>query len=131
MDKKYFSIKEANELLPTLEKEILSLQELQWEFKNILVQLKKIKEINVTTEQKEDNIFRLESKLEFLELQGKLHIKNIENYGVQLKSIEMGLLDFPAILDGEEVLLCWKQGEDEITFYHGKREGFAGRRPLP
>ena len=50
--------------------------------------------------------------------------------GAQIKSLEEGLLDFPSQRDGEDVLLCWKLGEDEIGYWHGADEGFAGRRPL-
>jgi hypothetical protein len=50
--------------------------------------------------------------------------------GAQIKSLEEGLLDFPAQRDGEDILLCWRLGEDEIGYWHGVDEGFAGRRPL-
>jgi hypothetical protein len=50
--------------------------------------------------------------------------------GAQIKSLEEGLLDFPSERDGEIVLLCWKLGEDEIEYWHGLDEGFAGRKPL-
>jgi|SRR5205085_494170 len=50
--------------------------------------------------------------------------------GAQIKSLEEGLLDFPTERDGEEVLLCWKLGEDDIRYWHGVDEGFAGRKPL-
>jgi hypothetical protein len=55
----------------------------------------------------------------------------IDQAGAQVKSLEEGLLDFPALRGDEEVLLCWKLGEDEIRFWHGADEGFVGRRPLP
>jgi hypothetical protein len=42
----------------------------------------------------------------------------------------VGLLDFPSILDDEEVYLCWKLGEDRIRYYHRQDEGYAGRKPL-
>ena len=54
----------------------------------------------------------------------------INDGGAQIKSLEEGLLDFPSLRDGEEVLLCWKLGEDEIQYWHGAHEGFAGRKPL-
>ena len=50
--------------------------------------------------------------------------------GAQIKSLEEGLLDFPTERDGKEVLLCWKLGEDDIRYWHGVDEGFAGRKPL-
>jgi hypothetical protein len=56
--------------------------------------------------------------------------ERINGAGAQIKSLEEGLLDFPSSRDGEDVLLCWKLGEDEIRYYHGPDEGFAGRKPL-
>jgi hypothetical protein len=50
--------------------------------------------------------------------------------GAEVKSLEEGLLDFPAKRGDEDVLLCWKLGEDEIRYWHGVDEGFAGRKPL-
>jgi hypothetical protein len=57
-------------------------------------------------------------------------VEQINAAGAQIKSLEEGLLDFPTLRDGEEVLLCWKLGEDEIRYWHGVDEGFAGRKPL-
>ena len=57
--------------------------------------------------------------------------EQINAVGAAVKSLEEGLLDFPALRGGEVVLLCWRLGEDEIGFWHGVDEGFAGRKPLP
>jgi hypothetical protein len=55
----------------------------------------------------------------------------INTAGAEVKSLEDGLLDFPAQRGEEVVLLCWKLGEDEINYWHRVDEGFAGRKPLP
>jgi hypothetical protein len=57
-------------------------------------------------------------------------VEQIDAAGAQIKSLEEGLLDFPTLRDGEEVLLCWKLGEDQIRYWHGVDEGFGGRKPL-
>jgi hypothetical protein len=49
---------------------------------------------------------------------------------IQVKDLDQGLIDFPAFLDGKEVLLCWKKGEDDIEFWHDLDAGYAGRRRL-
>lgn len=54
----------------------------------------------------------------------------IEEIGVQVKDLEQGLLDFPSVMDGKTVLLCWKLGEKEIGYWHSPEDGFAGRKPL-
>ena len=58
-------------------------------------------------------------------------VEQLEGLGVLVKDLDRGLVDFPALRDGEEVLLCWEVGEDEVAFWHGVDEGFAGRKPLP
>ena len=49
---------------------------------------------------------------------------------IQIKDIERGLIDFPAIIGGREVFLCWEKDEDDIEFWHDLDAGFAGREPL-
>jgi hypothetical protein len=58
-------------------------------------------------------------------------VARIHDEGALVKDLDEGLVDFPAQREGEEVLLCWRLGEDEIRFWHGLEEGFSGRRPLP
>ncbi len=54
----------------------------------------------------------------------------IRETGCELKDIDLGLLDFPALRDGHEFYLCWRYGEDRIRYWHEINEGFAGRQPL-
>ena len=57
-------------------------------------------------------------------------VERIHATGCVVKDIEVGLLDFPSRIDGQEVFLCWRLGEDRIRFYHSMDEGFAGRKPI-
>jgi hypothetical protein len=58
-------------------------------------------------------------------------VDDLNELGVEVKDLDEGLVDFPALRRGETVLLCWKLGEDEIGYWHTLDDGFAGRRPLP
>jgi hypothetical protein len=60
-------------------------------------------------------------------------VSELEDVGVQVKDLDQGLIDFPALYPerGETVLLCWRLGEDAVAYWHGVEEGFAGRKPLP
>jgi hypothetical protein len=58
-------------------------------------------------------------------------VDDIVELGVEVKDLDEGLVDFPALRGGETVLLCWQLGEDEIGYWHSPEDGFAGRRPLP
>jgi hypothetical protein len=54
----------------------------------------------------------------------------IEQIGVLIKDLDIGLIDFLTLYQGREVCLCWKLGEARIRFWHGMDEGFAGRKPI-
>jgi hypothetical protein len=57
-------------------------------------------------------------------------LAEIDSIGVQVKDLNIGLLDFPCEVEGQIILLCWKFGEKAITHWHGVQEGFAGRKPI-
>ena len=57
-------------------------------------------------------------------------LAEIDATGVQVKDLDIGLLDFPCKVEGEILLLCWKLGESTITHWHGTNEGFGGRKPI-
>lgn len=68
------------------------------------------------------------------------HLQKINGYVEEIKELgcfykdwnfEIGLVDFPSIIDDEEVMLCWKSDETEIKYYHNHKDGFAGRKPIP
>lgn len=60
----------------------------------------------------------------------KAAVATIHSTGCVVKDLDTGLLDFPAIVDNQEVFLCWRLGEERIRFWHRQDEGFAGRKPL-
>jgi hypothetical protein len=57
-------------------------------------------------------------------------LAEVHAIGVQVKDLDIGLLDFPCAVDDEIVLLCWKFGEDRIEYWHGLEEGFKGRKRI-
>jgi hypothetical protein len=60
-----------------------------------------------------------------------LCVRGLHALGLQVKDTRTGLVDFPALHEGREVLLCWRAGEESVAWWHGVEEGFAGRKPLP
>jgi hypothetical protein len=64
----------------------------------------------------------------FLEVRRLLEA--IEQSGIVLRDIDRGLVDFPAVIDGREVYLCWELGEDEVAYWHDLDGGYGGREPL-
>ncbi len=69
------------------------------------------------------------------ELQDQLreHLAELAGIGCYYKdwNFQVGLIDFPALIDGEVVFLCWRSDEPELRYYHRIEDGYAGRRPLP
>lgn len=131
MAKKYFTVDEANGMLPLLRSEIIALQNIRSKFEEKyreLLQSRRDAAGSPTTA--EDPFFQLECEIEFLQLEASAIINSFAIKGVELKDVKIGLVDFPALIGGREVLLCWKLGEDQIEYYHGVYDGFEGRRRL-
>jgi hypothetical protein len=133
MNRRLFTPREANELLPFIREDIERLQKTKREFVEIAL---KLREIRISHEQAakeppEDQLFRMEASMEFLQMEAKTLTDSIRLKGAELKDVDHGLVDFPARINGEEVLLCWKQGEERIEYYHGRDVGFRGRQPIP
>ncbi|MED1949448.1 DUF2203 domain-containing protein [Brevibacillus centrosporus] len=127
MSKKYFTPEEANELLPYVRAELSFMQEAKRTFYNLYQQREEVKKLLPVDE---SELFAVECRLEFMEMEAKMRITRLLEKGVQVKDVDIGLFDFPAMINGEEVLLCWREGESEITHYHGLHEGFQGRKKL-
>lgn len=135
MNNRTFTLSEANALLPQLKEDLSQLQGLVKQFEDLYLELQK-KKANTEPaffyeEDDMDPYFELEGQLDFLKLEADLLIGNFARKGVLLKMINPGLIDFPAVLNGEGVLICWKEGEEAITHYHGWHDGFNGRKPIP
>ncbi|MFC1742924.1 DUF2203 domain-containing protein [Candidatus Riflebacteria bacterium] len=124
---KFFSLDEANELLPVLELHMARLLKDYFELKN---QLRFI--CDKTGGNVEILLGRIKSDPSVEEQVKK--INQTQSYfnelGVIFKSLELGIIDFPSILSGEVIFLCWQFGENLITHYHGINENFNNRRPI-
>jgi hypothetical protein len=77
-------------------------------------------------EENDDDLPRLQSELEE-------HMQELEGMGCYFKdwNFSVGLVDFPAEIDGETVFLCWRSDESELAWYHRVEDGYQGRTPLP
>ncbi|GAA0349980.1 DUF2203 domain-containing protein [Bacillus horti] len=133
-ENKFFTVDQANELTPLFQQEIILLQELKNKYDIKTAQLYDFKRVKAKTgngiEEHKDTFFILETEIEFIQIEMQSIVYNIESKGAILKDIDMGLIDFPTIIDGSEMELCWKYGEDKIKYYHGKNEGYYHRKPL-
>ena len=124
--KSYFSVNDANEILPTVIKKFNHAKKMKDEVMKIEHQL--TSSITQTTSLEEYATIKRE--LNSIVTKFYQSIEDLENTGVFLKGLDEGLLDFPAKRFDEEIWLCWKEGETEIKFWHEKDTGFMGRKPI-
>lgn len=130
---KTFSLQEAQSLLPVLESLLRTSIEGKKVIEEVDQELSHISERIFLTggafiEVKKVALRRAERDKAVQKV--KDAIAEINAIGVQVKDLDIGLLDFPCKVDDEIVLLCWKLGETSITHWHGAEEGFAGRKPI-
>ena len=133
MANRTFTLEEAQTLLPTLESLL----------RTATTSKKLIEEVDIELQEVAHRVFlnggtlvnvvalaRRKAERERAVQRAKDAVAEIHATGVQVKDIDIGLLDFPCKVDGEIVLLCWKLGEETITHWHSTEEGFAGRKPI-
>lgn len=135
--RKYFSPEEANRLVPMLRTELMALRRIKEEVAGKMAQLRSLrKQVEAEAHADEngqdpwDPVTELEFEIEQAALEAKLHVANIARTGAELKSVEIGLIDFPAWKDGVEVCLCWRMDEEKVSHWHGKEAGYTGRMPI-
>jgi hypothetical protein len=128
-----FTLQEAQTLLPTLEsllRTAITSKKLIEEVDNELQEVAHRVFLNGGTLLNVVAMARRKAERERAVQRAKDAVAEIHATGVQVKDIDIGLLDFPCKVDGEIILLCWKLGEETITHWHSTEEGFAGRKPI-
>jgi len=132
---RFFSLREANALISTLQEQFEHARELRDELSAVQSQLADAGfpltepdvEIDPAAPSSVQRLQRAASGI-LDELRGVL--RGVAELGVEVKAAD-GLVDFRTRLHGRTVYLCWRYGEERITHYHELETGFAGRRPLP
>lgn len=133
MSDKTFTLDEAQSLLPVLESLL----------RNALKAKKVMEEVDAEQQALQHRVFitggmfldvvpLARRKAERVKSERRIRdtLAEIDSIGVQVKDLDIGLLDFPCEVEGQIILLCWKLGEKSITHWHGTQEGFAGRKPI-
>lgn len=133
MSTRTFSLEEAQMLLPVLESLLRTairgkafIEEVDAEFQATAHQVF----LNGGMMLKVVHLARRKAERERTVQRVKDAVAEINATGVQVKDLDIGLLDFPCRVNGETILLCWKLGETGITHWHGTEEGYAGRKPI-
>jgi hypothetical protein len=133
MANRTFTLNEAQKLLPVLESLLRTAIEGKKLIESVDSELQEVVHrvfLNGGTFLNIIHLARRKAEREKAVQRVKDSMAEIDAIGVQVKDLDIGLLDFPCNVDGRTVLLCWKLGEKEITHWHGTSEGFAGRKPI-
>jgi hypothetical protein len=128
-----FTLAEAQTLLPILEsllKTAISSKKLVEDVDGELQEIAHRVFLNGGTLIRVVEVARRKAEREKAIQRAKDAVAEIHATGVQVKDLDIGLLDFPCKVEAEIVLLCWKLGETKITHWHSTEEGFAGRKPI-
>ena len=135
MATRFFSLREANALLSTLQDEFTRARQLRDDLMGVQQKLQEAgrgidgPDVQIDPEAPVA-VQRLQGRA--VQIIGKLRdiLRDVAELGVEVKATD-GLVDFRSRLHGRTVLLCWKYGEDRVGFFHELDAGFSGRRPLP
>ncbi len=122
MEEKIYSVQEANDLLPHVAPALIELRDKFEEATKIRVAVARAASTNGGSPEREQWSRTLARVTELLE--------RLQGWQIELRDISSGLVDFPAVIDGEQAWLCWRLGEVEVGHWHPKDAGLAGRRPL-
>jgi len=126
MKDRYFTPKEANDLVPWVEEKLTVCREAK---RFMLYKLKKMEKMSTLKAASLDNALVPKDYFEAL-MAFYNRLREVEQAGIIVRDIETGLSDFPCFAEGRTVFLCWRFGEKRIDYWHEEDEGFAGRQPL-
>jgi len=133
MSSRTFTLDEAQSLLPVLESLLrtsMASKKLMEEVEAELLAVNHRIFLNGGTHLDIVPLARRKAERVKAEQRAKDALAEIDSIGVQVKDLDIGLLDFPCEVEGEVVLLCWKLGEKSITHWHGTDEGFSSRKRI-
>jgi len=129
--KKYFSVDEANKTLPLVRaivgdivRQYHTVMELKQRLAAVVSDRKR-----PSSDPYSEELAQSQAEMETEETKLATYIDELTKLGVELKGPD-GLCDFPCIMDGREVYLCWRLGEPEVMHWHERDAGVAGRQPL-
>ena len=124
-ERKFFDLREANRTLPLVSRIVRDVVDANARMREIHLEARQSIENGQTREAE-----ALQDRLQQLGFERSTYVEELEELGIELKDPNVGLVDFPAMLDGRIVYLCWKLGEEAIDHWHELSAGFTGRRPV-
>ena len=126
---RYFGIVEANELVADVRPVLQELRDDRERVAEVQAVLQRERETNGSAEHAEE-LSQREQEVRDIVKRMQRDVAQIDGWGITLRDISTGLIDFPALANGRPIWLCWRLGEDDIEWWHETNVGFDGRQPL-
>jgi hypothetical protein len=126
---RYFGIDEANDRLISLRPMLEQLRADRDRIAELQRELRRGRETNGSAEHAEQ-LAEIEDEERLIVHRMQESVGRIDEWGVTLRDISTGLIDFPALANGRPIWLCWRLGEDDIAWWHEVNSGFDSRQPL-
>ncbi|ACO04510.1 MAG TPA: DUF2203 domain-containing protein [Persephonella sp.] len=123
---KYFSLHEANSILPQIKLLVDEIKDKRDKLYNVIESY----EEEIENQNDELEIMYLKTEITMMNDEINELIDIIESFGAYVKGLDPFLVDFPSEYNGEQIYLCWQEGEEQIEYWHKASEGFAGRKHI-
>ncbi len=131
-NRKFFTVDEANKALPLVRAIVQDITDLACELRERHERLMRLKpdDRRRVSEAHEEELVQVRSEVERGQEKMEEYVRELKELGVELKDYFTGLIDFPSLMNGHPVYLCWRLGEAEVGFWHELEAGFSGRQKL-
>lgn len=128
-ERRYFTVEEARALVPRLRGLLIALQAEKRELDQLLGELRRLAPLAFLNGHGAQ-LKRIEQRVAELTRSIREKVRVIHQLGIEVKDLDMGIVDFPSLRDGREVYLCWRVDEPTVAYWHDLDAGFRGRQPL-
>ena len=131
MRSRTFTVEEANNALPLVRRIVADIVRAYELLSEQAKDYKDVRAVDDRTTEVEDRLNGLKRSMGVLSEEIETFVAELGEIGCEMKDLKIGLIDFPSLMDGRRVFLCYELGEERVEFWHELTEGYAGRKPLP
>ena len=130
--KKSFTVSEANNALPLVRVIVQDITDLARELRDRHERLNRLKPGDrfSLSDAHDEELQQVRAELERGQEKMEEYVRELAHLGIELKDYFTGLIDFPSLMNGRPVYLCWRLGEPEVAYWHELEAGFSGRQKL-
>jgi hypothetical protein len=126
-----FTVEEANQVLPLVRSVVRDVVNDFRELRNAGRERRALEVETAGNRQAQRHIDALKDKVDQYSARIEGYLRELSDLGLEVRDLELGLVDFPSLIDGEPAYLSWRLGEDDVSWWHPADKGFSDRAPVP